>query len=103
MNRIVTVLALVACLFAGLFTLTPAHAQSTHSKAAQNCSKCATKKAARAKTVTHAAKKGGSCCTSGSCCSECPTCCANGTCNTGKCPKGCCDMSKCLPGTACCN
>lgn len=103
MNRIVTFMALVAVLFAGFFATANAQAQGTAKKPAPACTKCATKKAAKTKAAFHrSAKTSASCCTGGACCGECPTCCVNNTCNTGKCPKGCCNISACLPGASCC-
>lgn len=89
MKRIFSLLTLVAFLLMGFAALpTTAHADG---------------KAKKGKHHSHATKKkAGSCCKSGKCCPECPTCCKNGTCNTGKCAKDCCDMSKCKPGGACC-
>ena len=87
MNRVLTILSLIAFLTMGFATLpTTAHADG---------------KAKNGKH-TRATKKAKSCCKSGKCCSQCPDCCKNGTCNTGKCPKGCCDLSQCKPGAACC-
>lgn len=54
------------------------------------------------KRTTRVRKQAASCCTAGKCCPVCPTCCQQKTCNTGRCPKGCCNVKVCKPGAACC-